>query len=41
MTAHTAPQDDGAEYIPFEEFSRGLPQGRFRVVVNPALVVQW
>ena len=26
-----------AEYIPFEEFSKGLPQGRFHVIVNPAL----
>lgn len=26
-----------AEYIPFEEFRQGLPQGRFRVIVNPAL----
>jgi hypothetical protein len=30
---------DAAEYIPFEEFSNGLPHGRFRVVVNPALAV--
>ncbi|MBS0449770.1 MAG: hypothetical protein JSS14_00530 [Proteobacteria bacterium] len=28
---------DTAEYIPFEEFSTGLAQGRFRVIVNPAL----
>ncbi|AMO22563.1 hypothetical protein GCM10027034_29750 [Ramlibacter solisilvae] len=26
-----------AEYIPFEEFRNGLPHGRFRVIVNPAL----
>jgi hypothetical protein len=26
-----------AEYIPFEEFRNGLPHGRFRVVVDPAL----
>jgi len=38
MTAQNAPEDTGAEYIPFEEISRGLPHGRFRVVVNPALV---
>ena len=30
---------DTAEYIPFEEFSHGLPQGRFRVVINPKLAV--
>src|SRR5688572_33076912 len=34
-TADDAPQ--AAEYIAFEEFRGGLPQGRFRVVVNPAL----
>lgn len=28
---------DTAEYVPFEEFRQGLPQGRFRVMVNPAL----
>ena len=28
---------DTAEYIPFEEFSQGLPHGRFRVIVNPEL----
>jgi hypothetical protein len=26
---------DTVEYIPFEEFRHGLPQGRFRVIVNP------
>ena len=26
-----------AEFIPFEEFRNGLPHGRFRVIVNPAL----
>jgi len=36
MTSQTEAQDK-AEYIPFEEFSSGLPQGRFRVVVNPKL----
>lgn len=30
--------NDSAEYIPFQEFSAGLPRGRFRVIVNPALV---
>lgn len=34
-TVDEAPQ--AAEYIAFEEFRGGLPQGRFRVVVNPAL----
>ena len=29
--------EDTAEFIPFEEFRAGLPRGRFRVVVNPAL----
>jgi len=28
-----------AEHIPFEEFREGLPHGRFRVIVNPSLVV--
>ncbi|MBA3625919.1 MAG: hypothetical protein H0W48_16015 [Methylibium sp.] len=28
---------DTAEYIPFEEFRTGLPHGRFRIIVNPAL----
>lgn len=31
-----APQE-AAEFIPFEEFRNGLPHGRFRVIVNPAL----
>lgn len=26
-----------AEYIAFDDFRAGLPQGRFRVIVNPAL----
>ena len=26
-----------AEFIPFEEFRNGLPHGRFRIIVNPAL----
>lgn len=29
---------DAAEYIPFNEFQQGLPQGRFHVIVNPKLV---
>lgn len=37
MTSQTDAQDT-AEYISFEEFSKGLPQGRFRVIVNPELV---
>lgn len=36
MNTQTDAQDT-AEYISFEEFTRGLPQGRFRVIVNPAL----
>ena len=28
---------DTVEYIPFAEFRNGLPHGRFRVIVNPAL----
>jgi hypothetical protein len=29
--------DDAVEFIPFEEFRNGLPHGRFRIIVNPAL----
>ena len=39
-TGSSAPEaspDTGAEFIPFEEFRNGLPHGRFRVIVNPAL----
>ena len=39
-TGHSNPKpapDEGAEFIPFEEFRNGLPHGRFRVIVNPAL----
>ena len=32
-------EPDTAEFIPFEEFRNGLPHGRFRVIVNPALAV--
>lgn len=35
-TAHVA-SDDVAEYVPHAEFRAGLPHGRFRVIVNPAL----
>lgn len=38
--AHEAPAqeaDAAAAFIPFEEFRNGLPHGRFRVIVNPAL----
>ncbi len=31
------PLEDTAECVPFEEFRTGLPQGRFRVIVNPTL----
>jgi len=34
---HQSDMQDTAEYVPFEEFRQGLPQGRFRVIVNPAL----
>ena len=30
-------QPAAAEYIPFDDFSAGLPRGRFRINVNPAL----
>lgn len=36
MNTQTDAQE-AAEYIPFEEFSSGLPQGRFRIIVNPVL----
>lgn len=35
----TNDEPDTAEYIPFDEFRNGLPHGRFRVIVNPALAV--
>lgn len=31
------PPDDDVPYVPHEEFCSGLPSGRFRVIVNPAL----
>ena len=36
MSQQNDPQDT-VEYIPFDEFRDGLPLGRFRVIVNPAL----
>ncbi len=39
MSNANGPQDTAAEHIPFAEFREGLPQGRFRVIVNPALAV--
>ena len=36
---HEPDAPDAAEFIPFEEFRNGLPHGRFRVIVNPALAV--
>ncbi len=36
---HPHDEPDAAEFIPFEEFRNGLPHGRFRVIVNPALAV--
>ena len=38
MSQQTDAQE-AAQYIPFEEFRNGLPHGRFRVVVNPALAM--
>jgi hypothetical protein len=36
----SAPSDDEAfvPYVEHDEFRRGLPHGRFRIVVNPTLV---
>ena len=36
MSLHDDAQDT-VEHIPFDEFRNGLPSGRFRVIVNPAL----
>ncbi len=36
--APPADAEQADELIPFEEFRNGLPHGRFRVIVNPALV---
>ncbi len=36
MSGGTPTAAESAEYIPFEEFRDGLPQGRFRVIVDPA-----
>lgn len=39
MSASTAEDDaEFVPYIPHDEFRNGLPHGRFRIVVNPALV---
>lgn len=38
MSHQNDPQDT-AQYIPFAEFSNGLPHGRFQVIVNPELAV--
>ncbi len=38
MPESTNAQADAAEYTAFEAFQRGLPQGRYRVIVNPRLV---
>lgn len=37
--SHENTQQDTSEYISFEEFSKGLPEGRFRIIVNPELAV--
>jgi hypothetical protein len=34
---HENDAQDSVEYIPFDEFRSGLPRGRFRIIVNPAL----
>jgi hypothetical protein len=37
--SHQNDAQSTAEFIPFEEFRNGLPNGRFRVIVNPKLAV--
>ncbi len=37
MTSHPNDEQDTVEHIPFDEFRNGLPHGRFRIIVNPAL----
>ncbi|HUG24654.1 hypothetical protein [Piscinibacter sp.] len=37
MSLQNDAQPAAAEYIPFDDFSAGLPQGRFRIIVNPTL----
>ncbi len=37
MTEKTSSPAPLAPYIPFAEFKAGLPEGRFRVIVNPEL----
>ena len=40
MSNQNEPQDGAtAEHIAFPEFSSGLPQGRFRVIIDPKLAV--
>jgi hypothetical protein len=36
--APTAADADAAPFVPFEAFRDGAPVGRFRIIVNPALV---
>ena len=35
--SHQNDAQDTVEHIPFDEFRNGLPHGRFRIIVNPAL----
>ena len=38
MTKKSSPSDtEFADHVAFEAFQRGLPEGRFRVIVNPTL----
>ena len=37
MTAAAEADDDGVPYIAHDEFRHGAAQGRFRIVINPAL----
>ena len=37
--SHPHDEPDTADFISFEEFRNGLPHGRFRIIVNPALAV--
>ena len=37
MTTATPVEDSTSDYIAFGEFRAGLPQGRFNVIVDPAL----
>ncbi|MES2957001.1 MAG: hypothetical protein V4792_02380 [Pseudomonadota bacterium] len=38
MSQHNDTQE-ASEFIPFDEFRRGLPHGHFRIIVNPSLAV--